>query len=552
MRIFNKIYSLAVFMMACTCLMSCTEGNDWNIDDAFSRLFGVDGENFTIEAEDTRATVKFTGVPDAEYYIIEVSKDSLYDDVEMGGPNAIVYGEDKSIVKSPAVLENLAGDTKYFLRIKSMSDAENESHWAYYREGQKVKTFKTKAEQIFLEPEASDRSENSLRVKWTPGAAVTNLLVANGDGEEIMNIELDDAVKAASEYTITGLTPSTSYIITIMNGDAKRGVLNMSTTAAMPEGDYKTELAAGITRITDDVISDIVDAAKAATGKENVAVTIGLQPDRRYDVASYAEDGTDAGLRLPEGASVTFFGMAGGEAPTLNMIKSLNIEGGHTYIRFENVNFTDGGCQYFINQSTSSTIAELSFKQCRFTDFERSLIRTQGSGVINIDNVIVDNCVLTNMSHGNGYSVLYFGTATTHVGRLELVNSTIDTTQRSVIEASKAPIANGVYITNCTFYNNVAAGRYFMDANGQSTNLTMTNTILGKTMDATSRGARTAGTMEFNNCIRTSDCVYGSNDIKDLPVDTWSSADIFKAPDSHDFTLKISKKVGDPRWYPAE
>ena len=56
MRIFNKIYSLAVFMMACTCLMSCTEGNDWNIDDAFSRLFGVDGENFTIEAEDTRAT----------------------------------------------------------------------------------------------------------------------------------------------------------------------------------------------------------------------------------------------------------------------------------------------------------------------------------------------------------------------------------------------------------------------------------------------------------------------------------------------------------------
>lgn len=552
MKRINRIFRIAMFGMLGICATSCSEFNDWGIDDAFSRLFGVNGEKISIEAEDTKAEVTFTGVPDAEYYIIEVSKDSLYDDVEMGGPNAIVYGEDKSIVKSPAVLENLAGDTKYFLRIKSMSDAENESHWAYFRDGQTVKTFKTKAEQIFLEPEASDRSENSLRVKWTPGAAVTNLLVANGDGEEIMNIELDDAVKAAGEYTITGLTPSTSYIITIMNGDAKRGVLNMSTTAAMPEGDYKTELAAGITRITDDVISDIVDAAKAATGKENVAVTIGLQPDRKYDVASYAEDGTDAGLRLPEGASVTFFGMAGGEAPTLNMIKSLNIEGGHTYIRFENVNFTDGGCQYFINQSTSSTIAELSFKQCRFTDFERSLIRTQGSGIINIDNVIVDNCVLTNMSHGNGYSVLYFGTATTHVGRLELVNSTIDTTQRSVIEASKAPIANGVYITNCTFYNNVAAGRYFMDANGQSTNLTMTNTILGKTMDATSRGARTAGTMEFNNCIRTSDCVYGSNDIKDLPVDTWSSADIFKAPDSHDFTLKISKKVGDPRWYPAE
>lgn len=552
MRIFNNIYGLVMLVAISISLTSCTEGNDWNIDDAFSRLFGVNGEGISIEAEDTKATVTFTGVPDAEYYIIEVSKDSLYDEVEAGGSNAIVYGGDKSITKSPAVLENLAGDTKYFLRVKSMSDSENESHWAYYRDGQTIKTFKTKAEQIFLEPEASDRSENSLRVKWTPGAEVTNLLVADGNGEEVMNIALDDAVKAAGEYLITGLTPSTSYVITIMNGEAKRGVLNMSTTAAMPDGDYKTEMPADITRITNDVIANIVDAAKAATGKENVAVTIGLHPDMTYDVASYAEDGTDASLKLPEGASVTFFGMAGGNAPKFNMIKSFNIEGGHTYIRFENVDIIDGGCQYFINQSTSATIAELSFKQCTFKDFDRSLIRTQGSGVINIDNIIINDCVLTNMSHGNGYSVLYFGTATTNVGRLELINSTIDTTQRSFIEASKKPIANGVYITNCTFYNNVAGGRYFMDANGQNTNLVMTNTILGKTLDATSRGARTAGTMQFDNCIRTSDCVYGSNDIKDLPADTWSSADVFSNPDNHDFTLKINKRVGDPRWYPAE
>lgn len=552
MKLLNKIYGLAVLLMTGACLTSCTEGNDWDIDDAFSRLFGVNGDKISVEAEDTSAKVSFSGVPDAEYYIIEVSTDSLYDEVEPGGTHSIIYGEDRSIVKSPVVLDNLAGDTKYFLRIKSMSDSQNESHWAYYREEQKIKTFKTKAEQIFLDPVASDRSENSLRVAWTPTDRVTNLVLNDGDGNEVQNITIDDAIKAAAEYTFTGLTPSTSYTAIIMNGEAKRGTLNLSTTAAMPEGDYKTELPAEITRITGPVIADIVDAAKAATGKENVAVTIGLQPDRTYDVASFAEDGTDATLKLPEGASVTFFGMSGGNAPTMNWKKSLDIAGGHTYVRFENIAMADGGCQYFINQSSSATLSELSFKQCTFTNFERSVIRTQGNGVINIDNVIIDDCVMTNMSYANGYSVFYFGTATTNIGRLEFTNSTFDTTQRSFIEASKAPVANGVFITNCTFYNNVAAGRYFMDANGQATNLVMTNTILGKSFIKDARGIRSTGTLEFNNCIRTSDCIYGSNDIKTLPMDSWSSADLFTAPDSHNFTLKISKKVGDPRWYAAE
>jgi len=552
MRILNKISYLVMLLSTGLCLTSCTEGNDWDVDDAFSRLFGVYGDGISIEAEDIKATVSFSAVPDAEYYIIEVSTDSLYDEVEMGGPNAIVYGEDKSLTKSPAVLENLAGDTRYFLRIKSMSDTKNDSHWAYYKDEKSVKTFKTKAEQIFLEPVASDRSESTLHVAWTPTENVTNLVLNDGDGNEVQNITIDDAMKAAAEYTFTGLTPSTSYTVIIMNGVAKRGTLNMSTTAAMPEGDYKTELPADITRITGDVISGIVDAAKAATGKENVAVTIGLHADKTYDVGSYAEDGGDASLALPEGASVTFFGMAGGNAPVMNWKKSLDIAGGHSYIRFENVAMTDGGSQYFINQSTSATIAELSFKQCTFTNFERSVIRTQGSGLINIDKVTVDNCVMTNMSHANGYSVFYFGTATTHVGRLEFTNSTFDTTQRSFIEASKAPVANGVHITDCTFYNNVASGRYLVDANGQSTDVVMTRTILGKSYKEDARGMRTAGTMTFDNCLRAADCIYASNDIKELSADDRTSADIFRDPAGHDFTLKINKRIGDPRWFPAE
>lgn len=551
MKTINKVLNIAMAGMLTIGMVSCTDGNDWDVDGSYSRLFAIDPANISIEQEDVQATVTFSTMQGAEYYIIEVATDSLYDDIPMGGTNAIVYGEDKSITKSPFVITGLQGDTKYSLRIKAMSSKTAESKWAYFRDGS---PFKTLAEQIFNTPEASDRSESTLRVTWMPGAAVTALVVVKGDEEEGTTITLDDAAKAAGEYVISDLQPSTSYTITIMNGDAKRGVLTMSTTAAMPDGDYKTELPAEITRITADVINDIVETAKAATGKDRIAITLGLQPDMTYDVASFAEDGGDASLALPEGISFTFFGLSGGESPVLNWKKSLDVGGGRQYIKFENIAFIDGGCQYFINQASDATMEELSFKQCTFNHFERSLIRTQGSGNINIDRIVIDDCILTDMSHANGYSVLYFGTATTNIGKVELNNSTFDTTQRSFIEASKAPVANGVFITNCTFYNNVANGRYLMDANGQSTNIVMTKTILGKSYDneGKSRGIRTAGTMTFEECLRTSDCVYGSNDIKDLAADDRSSADIFKDPDNHDFTLKIYNKVGDPRWYNKE
>lgn len=550
MKTIKNILSIALISMLGLAVTSCTDGNDWDVDGSFARLFSLNNDKISVETEDVQATVTFNSVPDAEYYIIEVSTDSLYDDIPMGQSNAIIYGEDKSITKSPVVLENLAGDTKYYLRIKAMAENKNDSKWSYYMDGD---SFKTKAEQIFNDVSDADRFEDRIRLSWIPGAEVTHI-VYGINGENGARVDLSETDKQAGEITITGLAASTSYTFIIYNGEVKRGSVTTTTTAAMPDGDYKIELTADITRISGALLDEIVEDAKAATGKEtNLAITVGLRPDMTYSVASLSDEGTDANLFLPDGLSITFFGLSGGKTPVMNMLKSLDIAGSHSYIRFENVAITDGGCQYLINQSSNATIGEMSFYQCTFSDFERSVIRTQGSGVISIDNIIVDDCVMSNMSTGNGYSVFYFGTATTLVGKLELKNSTFDTTQRSFIETSKAPITNGVYITNCTFYNNVGSGgRYFFDANGQNTDLVIKNTILGKTNAADARGARTAGTMTFDNCLRTSDCIYTSNDIKDLEADERSSADVFKDPDNHDFTLKINDKLGDPRWYPAE
>lgn len=306
--------------------------------------------------------------------------------------------------------------------------------------------------------------------------------------------------------------------------------------------DYQYTLTDADVALTQELINTVAENAGGTSAEIIIPGTKGT-----IDVYGLSEAGEKTGVSLPEGFSLSIKGE--GEKPTLNFPKSFNLEGTHDYIRFENVKIADGGCQYFINQSKPATVGELSLKGIEINGMERSLIRTQGTEAIKIDNIIVDNCVMTDMSNANGYSVFYFGTNTTTIGKLDIKNTTFNTSQRSFIEASKAPIANGVFISDCTFYKNVVGGKYFMDANGQSTNLTMTNVILSKTYEETAKGARSAGTMTITNCLRTSDCVYAANNIADLPAGEQSSADIFTDPDNGDFTLKIDTKVGDPRWY---
>ncbi|MCM1080012.1 MAG: DUF5123 domain-containing protein [Bacteroidales bacterium] len=556
MKSLKTITLAASLLLAGVSFTACTDDNDWSVDSAFDRLFGV-SDKISVVPGTTDAELTFQRVPDAKYYIVEVSTLPLSDEIPLHGTeSSIVYGEDGSITKAPYIMKGLNGDTQYYLRIKSMSENKAESKWVYYKDGE---TFKTLAEQIFNDPVASDRKENSLRVSWPANSEVTHLVISYMEGEEQISQEiiLDDNAKAAGEYTITGLTPSTAYTIVIMNGEAKRGTLNLSTAAAMPEGDYKIELPSTVTRITGALLQDILAQAQAETGLATPAITIGLTPDMTYDVASISEEtGEDSNLKLPDGVAFTFFGMGGGEPAVLNWKKSLDLVGGHAYIRFENLTIQDGGCQYLINQSTATAIGQLTFTQCNIKDFNRSLLRTQ-SGNVTIDEIVVDGCILTNMSWGNGYSVFYVGDSNTKISKLTLSNSTFDISQRSFIEATKAGIGN-IYINDCTFYKNVASGRYLIDANGQKTNIEFNNTILGMSYDykaadesSTSRGIRTGGTALYNGCLRTADCVYGSNDIKDLEKSSYKSADIFTDPDNHNFTLKISQKVGDPRWYSA-
>ena len=550
MKSIKNILGVTSMMVLALSATSCTDGNDWDVDGSLSRLFGLNCDKLTVETTESTATVTFTAftskdVAEPEYYVFEVSKDSLYDGVE--GANIITYGEDKSLTKSPAVLTGLDGDSKYYMRVKSMSTSANESKWVYYKKGQ---SFKTKAEQIFNEVAASDLFDDHVILTWTPGAEVTHITVAlANDSESKQKFDLTDEMKEQGKAEIKNLTGNNTYVITIYNNDVKRGQLTITTPAPMPAADYKVTLGADVTEINQDLIDEIAEQAKAAAGSEtNYSATIGINPDTKVDFGSVV---------VPEGMSVTFFGIAGGETPTLNFLKALGIDGSHSFIKFQNVNLVDGGAGYFVNQKNACTIGELSMEDCKVDNFKTTVFRMQGSDTKVVSKLTLTNCIFTKC--GAGYAFIHADAS--KQGKFDNIKidkctfNTISATGKHFIYSKDTPTTS-IAISNSTFYNVNGGGQFFIDFNSTSigpNSLTITNCIFSKQPDeATNKNIRCSATPEISGCYATNDWFKAFTGLNMLD---YSSTDLFEDPANGNFTIKngtLTEKVGDPRWYPSE
>ncbi len=534
--------------------VSCIDGNDWDVDSSYSRLFSVGDDNITVTADTTTATVEFSAVSGAEYYIIEVSEDSLYNDIALGGTSSsIVYGQDGSITSSPVVITGLIGETKYYLRMKSMSSTETESHWAYYKSGG---TFKTLTEQIFNPVSNDDITSTSVRITWQAGAEVTHLGYKNGSQDDYTMITLDAATIAAGEYTFNDLQSTTTYTFVIYNGDIKRGTISVTTVAGAPDADFTYEIPSGTTTLDQDLMDEIVAEAQSASGQTNVSITIVLPSGETIDVASAGEEeGTYSSLSIPEGVSVTFYG-GSANRPILSFVKSLEIGGYHSSINFENVNIADGGCQYLINQSNACNIGEMTFKSVDIDGLERSLVRFQQTTEKTISKLTIDDCIMGNQGSG-GYAFIYNNVANSYITEIEVTNSTFYTLQHNFIQVpSPGGGTDNIHVENCTFYNIIGSGRYFIDAQDMNTDIYLTNLVLAKTYtESSSKGGRTAGEFYCSGVLTTNDFVISSNSFKpDVELEDVSSDDLFVDPENGDFTIQIYSYAtyGDPRWYPEE
>lgn len=561
MKSIKNILGTASMMALALSATSCTDGNDWDVDGSLSRLFGLNGDKITVETAETSATVTFSAftsktVPAPEYYVFEVSKDSLYEGVE--NANIIKFGEDNSLTSSPVVLSGLDGDSKYYMRVKAMSSTSNESKWVYYKDGS---SFKTKAEQIFNNVEATDLFEDHVNLSWTPGAEVTHITYANAnDVENIQTINLTDEQKAAGKYTLSGLQPTSTYTITIYKNDVKRGQLQVTTPAAMPAANFKYSLASDVTVISQDLIDEIAEKAKAAAGNEtNYSATIGIPAGAK--VALYGTNDSDGGktnVTIPDGMSVTFFGLAGGETPTITLDKNFDIAGSHAYIKFQNVKLEENGAGYFINQNKACTVSEFTLEDCEVSNVKTSFFRIQGKDAKSIGKLTLKNSIFTNLCAGYGFIHIDAGSGAGHLDNVEIDGCTFNSicVTGKVFIFSKKTDMQDITIKNSTFYNCNGNGQFFVDFNADTfgpNTFTIENCIFGKSADeATNKNIRSKTPATVVNSFRTTDffkVIKGVNDTE------FSSTQLFTDPANGNFTIKagtLKEKAGDPRWYVVE
>ncbi|WP_071147054.1 DUF5123 domain-containing protein [Bacteroides ihuae] len=531
-----RVLSVSLLLLTAFIAASCDNANDWTTDDAYNRLFHT--TSISISPTATEAIVTWNATPKSSYYIIEVSKDSLYQDEVQS--TSLVFGEDKSITKSPYTLTDLDSATKYYIRIRSCSETLTNSKWGYYEKY----AFSTKSEQIMSSVAAADKTSSTVTLRWEAGKAVTSLKLLSGE-IVVQTIALTAEDIANGSLTVTALSPQTAYTASIYNGEAKRGSVNFETYPDVPTSDKMIYLSAG------DSINQTLFDGLASYSSATLAIPAGVL---------FANND---GLTIPDGLSVNFFGLPG-ESKAILSIKAITLSANHASIKFTNLDITgyiyENGTitsalnSYLFNQSAATTVSTISFDDCLVHDFANTPFRLQGSEAKTIGTLSFNNCIVTNLKDS-----YYFINADANkvgvINNISITNSTFNGVGRFIL--SKSTNTASILLDQCTFYNMIASGRYFIDfggtSNGPSNGIAISNCLFALTQSATAKGIRSSATATVENSYVTSDWVFSSNAISGVTSYNGTSTDLFTDPTTGNFSIKdnsfsSSETCGDPRW----
>ena len=557
--------TVSVMILGMFVATSCTDANDWGVDSSYERLFAPTG-SISVEAFDSYAEISFKKVPGAKAYLVELCTDTLSDDNPEVSDNSIVEIFESNV----GVVNNLFGETSYYLRVRSISDEEPASKWLYYRTGSGKGTFKTKAEQLFYPVTKADILENAIHVTWLEDADVDLLTIKKGS-ELIESVTIDEALRSTAEYTFNNLTPTTSYTIEIFKGESRRGQLKVTTAAAPPAANYVYELPEDVNIIDNDLLKQIAEEAKAAAsgGAESKAFATSVIPNYSAtlvipagrEVELYTEGSSSkSNTTIPDGMSIAFFGKAGGEAPTIKFTKNIDLEGSHAFVTFQNVKVVDNGAGYFVNQSKNSTIGTFTVQDCEMSGFKTAFFRLQGSNGITINQLTLDNSIFHDMCSGYSFIHIDAGSGKGSVQNIKIHNSTLYNVAsggKMFIYSNKTDMQS-IEIDYLTMYNSIGNNNYLIDFNADSSKnpvwgaevFMITNSIFAKTPDEVTKNIRAKVMPTYMNTFTTTDFFKTLNGTEALSL---SSEELFKDPENGDFTLKTTSiQAGDQRWIPEE
>lgn len=525
----------AFALLASVTMSSCTDGNDWGIDSMFDRLFGTSTINVTKDDRLAQAVVTWSSTKDTQYYIIELSTKELNDSVPMGGDGSIVFGNDAAnrITASPDTLRDLAANTTYYIRIKSVSDdPKKESRWVYGDD-----SFTTvENEQALNVPDGDDLpvGTGKVRLSWEKGLNVDHISYAPvGSADEPVTHQLTDSEKANGEAWIEGLKTYTKYTFTIYNGETARGSQTVEIEGTEIESEI-SDVTAGTAVFSWDASTDVDSYAVAEQGQaepdsktpltaDEIAahkVTIqNLKGSTTYTVYAYVgsskcatqtfrtKKGKPAGytemsfadamanwdsltgnvlvlvsgtandfnsdntMLIPDGVRhLVFYGE--GIGATLNVENQFDTSGSIEKLEFDNLTI-DGGnmnSKILVYHQKGGGVKDVEFNSCTIKDL-RGIVRMKKAMSQDL-NVTVDDCIFTNIGSYGILNAQELPAALPSI-TFSVSNSTfINAATGSALFRTRddGTQTGTISLENCTVYGN-ASGQFTRAVQGMTMNL---------------------------------------------------------------------------------
>ncbi|MDX5417823.1 MAG: DUF4957 domain-containing protein [Hymenobacteraceae bacterium] len=327
--------------------------------------------------------------------------------------------------------------------------------------------FRIRGEQILSPVLTSDIKDKSVMLRWRNTAGLTKIVATPQAGSAIEYVVTAEDIEA-QQKRLTGLAPTTLYVVEIFAGARSKGTVSFTTKE---ESIFTTTVAP-----TDDLLAVIESAANGDV--------IGLE----QGVHDYS--GSTFVIAQKQ---LTLQSVSGNPENTKVLFKEVNLKGTGAGVKLSGIEF-DGGpgnAAYFLNlagmgsDSEAAVFTSILVENCIVKNTANCFMRANrgGNNAHKIESIVITNTIGFN----NGISTYnYIMLDKMEFKKLEIKNSTFFNIARAFISWSTnltVPTRPVITIDQTTINSFGFADRnnILMDANANPISFTMQNSIVANT-----------------------------------------------------------------------
>lgn len=418
--IFRKLMS-GLLLFSVAGLGGCSDdpdgiNNELVLDRALTPL------NFTASVLSTGNQVRLTwDVRTTDTYEVVIYSDE-------GLTTVVETRSDLTPAEVPVTLD-LVAENEYYATVQAFSQNERTAPSHVAVAGPIV----TYAIMDPLNPVVTERTSNSVTLKWDQDQYVTHLLatpVASADQEPV-RLDLSDEQVQAATATIGGLQPSTEYFVAVFYNSASRGGQDVWTR---PDMQNMTKIST-----IEQLMQAFVDGGKYQLAYSETPYTVPSYGEGETNPASaLAADLTIIGETTLEGAKPAIVGLGIGLNPGVNDIRleDLSLDGADA-------------ASSLMEVKDAIAMNSVTVKNCDLAGYRNIFYENKAGSAI--QTLLFDGLYAANMGNSGG-DFIDFRTESTH-GTLTITNSTFYNGARSFLRVDAKETLSSIVIRNNTFSN---------------------------------------------------------------------------------------------------